>query len=64
MKRLLLISAALFAGLSAYMTSALVKNSAYANFFWLLIGISLATTMVAQTSLKEAEEVRTSGAAR
>jgi len=47
------ISAALFAGLAGYMFSALFKNSAYSNAFWVLIGIAIAAAQVAWNSQQE-----------
>ncbi len=58
------MTSAVFAALSAYMTSAIVKNSAYSNVFWILMGVALATTVVARISYQEAEETRVSGAKR
>lgn len=47
------IAAALWIGLAGYMFSAIFKNSAYSNSFWLLIGIILATTQTARQTLDE-----------
>lgn len=47
------ITAALFAGLAAYMFEAIFKNSAYSNVFWILVGVALAAIQVAQTSFDE-----------
>lgn len=45
---------ALLAGFAGYMFAAINKNSAYSNVFWLIIGIMLAGTQVAQTSFSQA----------
>jgi len=58
------MTSALLAALVAYMTSAIVKNSAYSNVFWLLVGVALAASVVARTSYQEIEEARVSGAKR
>jgi O-antigen ligase len=44
------ISGALFAGFAGYMFSALFKNSAYSNSFWIIVGIAIAARQVALTS--------------
>lgn len=41
---------ALVAGLAGYLFAAIFKNSAYANVFWVLVGIALASGQVALTS--------------
>lgn len=41
---------ALFAGFAGYLFAAIFKNSAYANVFWVLVGIALATGQVALAS--------------
>ncbi|RJP54652.1 MAG: hypothetical protein C4583_02135 [Anaerolineaceae bacterium] len=48
------ITAAIFAGLAAYMFEAIFKNSAYSNVFWILVGVALAAIQVAQTSFDAA----------
>jgi hypothetical protein len=50
------ITAAIFAGLGAYMFEAIFKNSAYSNVFWILVGVALAAIQVAQTSFDAATE--------
>ena len=42
--------AALFAGLAGYLFSAINKNSAYSNAFWVIVGIALAAGQVAYNS--------------
>jgi putative inorganic carbon (HCO3(-)) transporter len=44
------ISAALLAGFAGYMFSALFKNSAYSNAFWVLVGLAIAAGQVAWNS--------------
>jgi O-antigen ligase len=44
------LTAAIFAGLGAYMFEAIFKNSAYSNVFWVLVGVALAAIQVAQAS--------------
>ncbi len=58
------VTAGLIASLTGYMTAAIVKNSAYANVFWILIGVSLAAAQVARVSMEEVEETRASGITR
>jgi putative inorganic carbon (hco3(-)) transporter len=41
---------AVFAGFAGYMFSAIFKNSAYSNAFWVIVGIALAAGQVAYTS--------------
>jgi putative inorganic carbon (HCO3(-)) transporter len=41
------LSAALLAGLSGYMFSAIFKNSAYSNVFWIIIGLAIGAGQVA-----------------
>jgi O-antigen ligase len=43
---------AVFAGFAGYMISAIFKNSAYSNAFWVLVGIALAAGQVAYTSMQ------------
>ncbi len=50
------ISAALLAGFSGYMFSAIFKNSAYSNAFWVVVGIAIATGQVAWNSQQEKTE--------
>ncbi len=50
------LTSALFAGLSAYMFASIFKNSAYANVFWILIGVALATIQVAQAGANAVED--------
>lgn len=52
------LTAAIFAGLSAYMFEAIFKNSAYSNVFWVLVGVALATIQAAQTSFDAVIEER------
>lgn len=50
---------ALIAGFAGYMFSALFKNSAYSNVFWVIVGIALAAGQVAYTSRQQAIETST-----
>lgn len=47
------MSLALMAGFLGYMFSAVTKNSAYSNVFWLLVGITFAAVQVAKASQLE-----------
>jgi len=51
--------AAIIAGFSGYMFSAIFKNSAYSNVFWMLIGIALASWQVANTTSQQDLETPT-----
>jgi putative inorganic carbon (hco3(-)) transporter len=53
------ISAALLAGFSGYMFSAIFKNSAYFNAFWVIVGIAIAAGQVARNSQQEKMESST-----
>jgi O-antigen ligase len=53
------MSTAIFASLVGYLFAAINKNSAYANVFWSLIGVAMATSQVAHTAfLKTKEDIR------
>jgi len=41
------LSAALLAGFAGYMFSAIFKNSAYSNVFWVIVGLAVAAGQVA-----------------
>jgi O-antigen ligase len=51
---------AMIAGFSGYLFSALFKNSAYSNVFWVIVGLAIAAGQVAYNSLHEALETRQS----
>jgi O-antigen ligase len=44
---------ALIAGFAAYMVAATVKNSAYSNVYWILVGITLSAAQIALVSSRE-----------
>jgi len=50
------IAVSLFAALVGYLVAATVKNSAYSNVFWLLIGIAISTEQVAYKVLHRSKE--------
>ncbi|MBI5943588.1 MAG: O-antigen ligase family protein [Chloroflexi bacterium] len=51
------LTMALLAGLAGYMIAALVKNSAYSNVYWVLVGIALSAVQVSMFSLREKSEL-------
>jgi O-antigen ligase len=48
---------ALFAGFVGYMVAATVKNSAYSNVYWILVGMALSAVQVALFSAQEKSEL-------
>ncbi len=44
---------ALLAGFAGYMIAATVKNSAYSNVYWVLVGMALSAGQVALFSVRE-----------
>lgn len=50
------IAMSLIAALVGYLVQATVKNSAYSNVFWLLIGMAISTEQVAYTALHKSKE--------
>ena len=45
------LAMAIFAGLGGYMFAATVKNSAYANVFWVIIGLALGVIQIARARM-------------
>jgi O-antigen ligase len=50
------LSAALLAGLAGYMFSAIFKNSAYSNVFWIIVGLAIAAGQVAWNEYQAKQE--------
>ena len=51
------ISMALLASFAGYMIAATVKNSAYSNVYWVLVGIALSASLIARYSSREKSEL-------
>jgi O-antigen ligase len=51
------IAMALIAAFTGYMIAATVKNSAYSNVYWILVGIALSATPVSLFSFREKSEL-------
>ncbi len=51
------IAMAMIAGFAGYMIAAVVKNSAYSNVYWILVGIALSAAPVALFSFREKSEL-------
>ena len=51
------ITMALIAGFGGYMIAATVKNSAYSNVYWVLVGMALSAAQIALFSFREKKEL-------
>jgi len=51
------LTMAMLAGLAGYLIAAVVKNSAYSNVYWILVGIALSAVQVSMFSLREKNEL-------